>query len=65
MKNRKGKWIADTPYDLLGWEIISVEMEGSSFTLVVEKKDTRERRTVHATIEAVPLHVLERFSGRM
>jgi len=54
-------WVAESPYDLIGWEITSIEQEGREFVLQVEKKDTRESRTVHASIEAVPLQIMDRY----
>lgn len=65
MKRRKdGSWYADSPYHLIGWEIVSAVRDGSGYILDVLKKDTRESRTVKATAEAVPMSMLETYKGQ-
>lgn len=68
--NQKGEWLATQPTDLIGWEISIVETINSPFSrnplfiIQAVKNDTHEVRIVKASMEAIPLAIIERFEGR-
>lgn len=58
----KNRWEASSPNDLIGWKITSPSMEQiEPGTFAVQVTNGRESRTVYATMEAIPLHSVERF----
>ena len=55
-----GEWIATSPMDLIGWDIVSeyYDDEKKVHVLQVEKNDTRKKRRVLANEAALPLTIL-------
>lgn len=66
---KKGTWMATDPIHLIGWAIVLIvndELdEDNMVELLVEKNDTKERRTVKATSDAIPVASITRRWNRL